>query len=57
MNYYDIKLNNMNADSFLTTKCTSFNFSRYKNRSRSFQNHSLDNTRCTPSSKDLLDRK
>lgn len=36
MKYYDIKLNNMNAESFLTTKYTSFNISRTKNRSTSF---------------------
>ncbi|CAD8133355.1 unnamed protein product [Paramecium octaurelia] len=46
----------MNANSFLTTKCTSFSFTQYKARSRSIQHKSLDNSRSHPSQKDLLEK-
>ncbi|CAD8060972.1 unnamed protein product [Paramecium sonneborni] len=45
----------MYADSFLTTKCTSFSLTQYKLRSRSIQTKSLDN-KTQPSQKDLLEK-
>ncbi|CAD8053000.1 unnamed protein product [Paramecium sonneborni] len=46
----------MNADSFLTTKCTSFSFTNQKLRSRSVQHKTLDNSKTHPSQKDLLEK-